>query len=77
MGTQPQHPSRTAGAALREINQCGRLRPDPEYLAGQKALREKEAQEARRLPKRFPKKALQEVMGEILQEWNVPHRKEK
>lgn len=43
MGIRPQCSSRTAGTAQREINQRGRLRPDPEYLAGQKALREREA----------------------------------
>lgn len=40
MGVRPQHSSRTAGTACREISRTGRLRPEPEpgFLAGQKAL---------------------------------------
>ncbi len=38
MGARLQHSSRTADQAFREINRCGRLRPDPEFVAGQRAL---------------------------------------
>ncbi len=38
MGVRTPYPSRTAGQAYKEINQYGRLRPDPEHLAGQRAL---------------------------------------
>ena len=50
MGVRPQHSSRTARDAYREFNRTGRLRPAPEYLAGQKALRLRENQEVKRQP---------------------------
>lgn len=38
MGVRTQYPNRTAEQAQREIRRCGGLRPDPEFLAGQRAL---------------------------------------
>lgn len=39
MATRLPYPSRTAVTAQREINRRGRLLRDPEYLAGQRALK--------------------------------------
>lgn len=38
MGVRPPYPYRSAGQAVREIRRYGHIQPDPDFVAGQKAL---------------------------------------
>lgn len=51
MGIKPPYPSRTAGQACWEISRYGMILPEPEFVAGQRALQERENQKAKKVEK--------------------------